>query len=194
MASDNKTLGRFQLSDIPPAPRGIPQIEVTFDIDKNGIVNVRAKDLGTNKEQQITIKSSTGLSDEEIQKMVREAEENAEADKKRKEEVDLRNEADQLVFQTEKTMKDLEGKADASEIAKANEAKDALKAAIEKNDLDEIRTKKDALQEIVQNLTVKLYEEAAKQAQAGQGAQGQGADGKDDNVVDAEFEEVKDDK
>ncbi len=194
MAADNKTLGRFQLSDIPPAPRGIPQIEVTFDIDKNGIVNVRAKDLGTNKEQQITIKSSTGLSDEEIQKMVREAEENAEADKKRKEEVELRNEADQLVFQTEKTLKDLEGKVDASEVAKANEAKDALKAAIEKNELEEIRSKKEALQEIVQNLSVKLYEEAAKQAQAQQGAQGQGTDGKDDNVVDAEFEEVKDDK
>jgi molecular chaperone DnaK len=195
MAADNKTLGRFQLSDIPPAPRGIPQIEVTFDIDKNGIVNVRAKDLGTNKEQQITIKSSTGLSEEEIQKMVREAEENAEADKKRKEEVELRNEADQLVFQTEKTLKDLEGKVDASEVAKANEAKDALKAAIEKNDLDEIRSKKDALQEIVQNLSVKLYEEAAKQAQAAQGAGGQETGGgKDDNVVDAEFEEVKDDK
>jgi molecular chaperone DnaK len=194
MAADNKTLGRFQLGDIPPAPRGIPQIEVTFDIDKNGIVNVRAKDLGTNKEQQITIKSSTGLSEEEIQKMVREAEENAEADKKRKEEVELRNEADQLVFTTEKTMKDLEGKVDAAEVSKANDAKDALKAAIEKNDLEEIRVKKDALQEIVQNLTMKLYEEAAKQAQAQQGAEGQGNDGKDDNVVDAEFEEVKDDK
>ncbi|MGG5254997.1 molecular chaperone DnaK [Neobacillus sp. SM06] len=194
MASDNKTLGRFQLSDIPPAPRGIPQIEVTFDIDKNGIVNVRAKDLGTNKEQQITIKSSTGLSDEEIQKMVREAEENADADKKRKEEVELRNEADQLVFTTDKTLKDLEGKVDAAEVAKANEAKDALKAAIEKNDLEEIRSKKDALQEIVQTLSVKLYEEAAKQAQAQQGAEGQGNTGKDDNVVDAEFEEVKDDK
>jgi molecular chaperone DnaK len=193
MAADNKTLGRFQLSDIPPAPRGIPQIEVTFDIDKNGIVNVRAKDLGTNKEQTITIKSSTGLSDEEVQRMVREAEENAEADKKRKEEVELRNEADQLVFQTDKTMKDLEGKVDASEIAKANEAKDALKAAIEKNDLNEIRTKKDALQEIVQNLTVKLYEQAA-QAQQGQGAQADQSAPKDDNVVDAEFEEVKDDK
>jgi molecular chaperone DnaK len=193
MAAHNKTLGRFQLGDIPPAPRGIPQIEVTFDIDKNGIVNVRAKDLGTNKEQQITIKSSTGLSEEEIQKMVREAEENAEADKQRKEEVELRNEADQLVFTTEKTLKDLEGKVDAAEVAKANEAKDALKAAIEKNELEEIRAKKDALQEIVQNLTVKLYEEAAKQQQAGQ-AEGQGNTGKDDNVVDAEFEEVKDDK
>ncbi|MEH7549144.1 molecular chaperone DnaK [Neobacillus vireti] len=192
MAANNKTLGRFQLSDIPPAPRGIPQIEVTFDIDKNGIVNVRAKDLGTNKEQQITIKSSTGLSDDEIQKMVREAEENAEADKQRKEEVELRNEADQLVFTTEKTLKDLEGKVDAAEVAKANDAKDALKQAIESNDLNEIRAKKDALQEIVQALTVKLYEQAA---QAQQGAQDAGAAGaKDDNVVDAEFEEVKDEK
>ncbi|MBY0122346.1 molecular chaperone DnaK [Bacillus sp. S/N-304-OC-R1] len=194
MAADNKTLGRFQLGDIPPAPRGIPQIEVSFDIDKNGIVNVRAKDLGTNKEQAITIKSSTGLSDEEIEKMVREAEENAEADKKRKEEVELRNEADQLVFTTEKTLKDLEGKVDEAEVAKANEAKDALKAAIEKNDLEEMKAKKDALQEIVQALTVKLYEEAAKQAQAAGGAQGQEGKSNDDNVVDAEFEEVKDDK
>jgi molecular chaperone DnaK len=194
MANLNKTLGRFQLSDIPPAPRGIPQVEVTFDIDKNGIVNVRAKDLGTNKEQQITIKSSTGLSDEEIQKMVREAEENAEADKQRKEEVELRNEADQLVFTTEKTLKDLEDKVDASEVATANEAKDALKEAIEKNDLEEIRTKKDALQEIVQALTVKLYEQAAQQAQGAQGAEGGATGPKDDNVVDAEFEEIKDEK
>jgi molecular chaperone DnaK len=194
MANLNKTLGRFQLSDIPPAPRGIPQVEVTFDIDKNGIVNVRAKDLGTNKEQQITIKSSTGLSDEEIQKMVREAEENAEADKQRKEEVELRNEADQLVFTTEKTLKDLEDKVDASEVATANEAKDALKEAIEKNDLEEIRAKKDALQEIVQALTVKLYEQAAQQAQGAQGAEGGATGPKDDNVVDAEFEEVKDEK
>nr|WP_295969495.1 molecular chaperone DnaK [uncultured Bacillus sp.] len=194
MAADNKTLGRFQLADIPPAPRGVPQIEVTFDIDKNGIVNVRAKDLGTNKEQAITIKSSTGLSEDEIDKMIKEAEMNAEADKQRKEEVELRNEADQLVFQTDKTMKELEGKVDESEIQKANAAKDELKAAIEKNDINEIRAKKDALQEIVQNLTVKLYEEAAKQAQAAQGAEGQGNTGKDDNVVDAEFEEVKDDK
>lgn len=191
MANDNKTLGRFQLADIPPAPRGIPQIEVSFDIDKNGIVSVRAKDLGTNKEQTITIKSSSGLSEEEIERMVREAEENADSDAKRKEEVELRNEADQLVFQTEKTLKDLEGKVDEAEVTKANAAKDELKAAIEKNDLEEIRTKKDALSEIVQNLTVKLYEEAAKAQQA---AQADGAEGPaDDNVVDAEFTEVKDD-
>ncbi|MBT2734282.1 molecular chaperone DnaK [Bacillus sp. ISL-7] len=194
MAANNKTLGRFQLSDIPPAPRGIPQIEVNFDIDKNGIVNVRAKDLGTNKEQQITIKSSTGLSDEEIQKMVREAEENADADKLRKEEVELRNEADQLVFTTEKTLKDLEGKVDAGEVEKANEAKDALKEAIEKNDLTEIRAKKDALQEIVQALTVKLYEQAAAAQQAQQGGPEAGNTAGKDDVVDAEFEEVKEDK
>ncbi|MEH6941195.1 molecular chaperone DnaK [Bacillus sp. JJ722] len=193
MAADNKTLGRFQLTDIPPAPRGIPQIEVSFDIDKNGIVNVRAKDLGTNKEQTITIKSSSGLSDEEVERMVKEAEENADADKKRKEEVELRNEADQLVFTTEKTMKELEGKVDASEIESANAAKDALKEAIKKNDLEEIRTKKDALQEIVQNLTMKLYEEAAKAQQAAQGADaGQGEAKADDDVVDAEFTEVDD--
>jgi len=194
MAADNKTLGRFQLSDIPPAPRGIPQIEVKFDIDKNGIVNVSAKDLGTGKEQNITIKSSSGLSEEEVDRMVREAEDNAEADKKRKEEVELRNEADQLIFTTEKTLKDLEGKVDAAEVKKAEEAKDELKAAVEKNDLDEMRQKKDALQEIVQNLSMKLYEEAAKQAQAQQGA-GDGKNaGSDDNIVDAEFEEVKDKK
>lgn len=194
MAADNKTLGRFQLNDIPPAPRGVPQIEVTFDIDKNGIVNVRAKDLGTNKEQSITIKSSTGLSDEEVERMVKDAEANAEADKKRKEEVDLRNEADQLVFTTEKTLKDLADKVSEDEKKKAEEAKDALKAAIESNNLDDIRTKKDELQEIVQQLSVKLYEEAAKQAQAAQGADGQADGKKDDNVVDAEFEEVNDDK
>ncbi|QGQ47327.1 molecular chaperone DnaK [Metabacillus sediminilitoris] len=191
MAGDNKTLGRFQLTDIPPAPRGVPQIEVSFDIDKNGIVNVRAKDLGTNKEQTITIKSSTGLSDDEIERMVKEAEENADADKQRKEEVELRNEADQLVFTTEKTLKDLEGKVDEAEVTKANEAKDALKAAIEKNDLTEIKAKKDELQNIVQELSVKLYEEAAKQAQAQQG--GDTAGGKADDVVDAEFEEVNED-
>ncbi|MFC3882979.1 molecular chaperone DnaK [Bacillus songklensis] len=192
MAADNKTLGRFQLTDIPPAPRGIPQIEVTFDIDKNGIVNVRAKDLGTNKEQAITIQSSSGLSEEEIQRMVKEAEENADADKQRKEEVELRNEADQLVFTTEKTMKDLEGKVDEAEVQKANEAKDALKAAIEKNDLNEIRAKKDELQQIVQQLTMKLYEQAQQAAQAAQDGQPEGQGKKDDNVVDAEFEEVDD--
>ncbi|BCB04883.1 molecular chaperone DnaK [Bacillus sp. KH172YL63] len=192
MAADNKTLGRFQLADIPPAPRGVPQIEVKFDIDKNGIVNVSAKDLGTGKEQNITIKSSTGLSDDEVERMVKEAEENAEADKQRKEEVELRNEADQLVFQTEKTLKDLEGKVEEEEVKKAEDAKAELKEAIEKDDLELIREKKDALQEIVQSLTMKLYEQAQAEAQAAQGAEGQASN--DDNVVDAEYEEVNDDK
>ncbi|XXM73688.1 molecular chaperone DnaK [Lysinibacillus sphaericus] len=192
MAADNKTLGRFQLSDIPPAPRGVPQIEVKFDIDKNGIVNVSAKDLGTGKEQNITIKSSTGLSEDEVERMVKEAEENADADKKRKEEVELRNEADQLVFQTEKTLKDLEGKVDEAEVKKAEDAKAELKEAIEKDDLDLIREKKDALQEIVQALTMKLYEQAQADAQAAQGEEGQAK--QDDDVVDAEYEEVNDDK
>ena len=156
MAADNKTLGRFQLTDIPPAPRGIPQIEVTFDIDKNGIVNVSAKDLGTGKEQTITIKSSSGLTDEEIDRMVKDAEANAEADKKRREEADLRNEVDQLVFQTDKVLADLKDKVSEEEVKKAEAARDELKAAIEANDLDQMKAKRDALNEIVQNLTVKL--------------------------------------
>lgn len=195
MAVDNKTLGRFQLTDIPPAPRGIPQIEVTFDIDKNGIVNVSAKDLGTGKQQKITIQSSSGLSDEEIDKMVREAEQNAEADKKRKEEVELRNEADQLVFTTEKTLKEVEGKVDASEVKKAEEAKDELKKAIESNNLEEIRAKKDSLQQIIQDITVKLYQQAGAGAQATDADPNAGSQtAKDENVVDADFEEVNDDK
>lgn len=195
MAKDNKTLGRFQLTDIPPAPRGVPQIEVTFDIDKNGIVNVSAKDLGTSKEQKITIKSSSGLSEEEIERMVKEAEENAEADKKRKEEVELRNEADQLVFQIDKTLKDLEGKVDEEEIKKAEAARDELKAALENDDTEEIKTKRDALSEIVQEMSVKLYEQAAQQAEA-EGAQGEAGTENDpaDDVVDADFEEVDDEE
>jgi molecular chaperone DnaK len=196
MAADNKTLGRFQLSDIPPAPRGVPQIEVTFDIDRNGIVNVKAKDLGTNKEQSITITSSSGLSEEDIEKMVRDAEENAEADKKRREEVDLKNEADQLVFSTEKTLKELEGKIEEAEVTKANEAKDKVKKALEENDVEAIRSSKDELQQIVQELTTKLYEQAAQQAQEAQANQDGGAEQKknDDNVVDAEYEEVDENK
>ena len=187
MAADNKTLGRFQLTDIPPAPRGIPQIEVTFDIDKNGIVNVSAKDLGTQKEQKITIKSSSGLSDEEIERMVKDAEANAEADKQRKEEVDLRNDVDALLFTVDKTLKELEGKVDADEVKKAEEARDELKAALEANNLEEMKTKRDALNEIVQNLTVKLYEQAAQQ-QAQENPEA--AQGGADDVVDADFEEV----
>ena len=193
MAADNKTLGRFQLTDIPAAPRGVPQIEVTFDIDKNGIVNVRAKDLGTGKEQTITIKSSSGLSDEEIERMVKDAEANAEADKKRKEEVDLRNEVDQLIFTVDKTLKDLEGKVDAEDVKKAETARDELKAAVEANDLEAMKAKRDALNEVVQNLSVKLYEQAAAASQAAQGAGAeQSSSQPQDGVVDADFEEVKD--
>ena len=193
MAADNKTLGRFQLTDIPAAPRGVPQIEVTFDIDKNGIVNVSAKDLGTNKEQSITIKSSSGLSDEEIDRMVKDAEANAESDKKRREEADLRNEVDQLVFTTNKTLDELKGNDNISEdeIKKAEDARDELKAAIEANDLDQMKEKRDALMEVVQNLSVKLYEQAAKQAQSQEASQANdGQSASDDNVVDADFEEV----
>ncbi|QTQ07272.1 molecular chaperone DnaK [Macrococcoides canis] len=191
MAADNKTLGRFQLTDIPPAPRGMPQIEVTFDIDKNGIVNVTAKDLGTQKEQKITIQSSSSLSDEEIDRMVKDAEANAEADKKRREEVDLRNEADQLIFATDKAIKDLEDKVDAADKEKAEAAKEDLKKALEGNDLEDIKTKKDALNEIVQGLSMKLYEQMAQAQQGAEGAEGAAA--QDDDVVDAEFTEVKDD-
>ncbi|OLO38870.1 molecular chaperone DnaK [Alkalihalophilus pseudofirmus] len=195
MAAYNKTLGRFQLTDIPPAPRGVPQIEVSFDIDANGIVNVRAKDLGTNKEQSITITSSSGLSDDEIEKMVKEAEANAEEDKKRREEAELRNEADHLVFTTEKTLKDLGDKVEQAEIDKANEAKDKVKTALEGTDLDAIRTAKDELQEVVQQLSTKLYEQAAQAAQQAQGeagAEGAGQQQAGENVFDAEYEEVND--
>ena len=192
MAAYNKTLGRFQLSDIPPAPRGVPQIEVSFDIDANGIVNVKAKDLGTNKEQSITITSSSGLSDEEIEQMVKDAEANAEEDKKRREEAELRNEADQLVFQTEKTLKDLGDNVEQEEKDKAEAAKDKLKAAIEADNLDDIRTAKDELQEIVMALTTKMYEQAAQAAQGAEG--GAEANAADDNVVDADYEEVKEEE
>ncbi|WP_088809014.1 MULTISPECIES: molecular chaperone DnaK [Listeria] len=192
MAKDNKTLGRFQLADIPPAPRGIPQIEVSFDIDKNGIVTVRAKDLGTGKEQNIVIKSSSGLTDDEIDRMMKDAEANAEEDKKNKEHAELRNNADQLVFTVDKTLKELEGKVDEEEVKKAETARDELQEALKGEDFEAIQTKTDALNEIVQNLSVKLYEQAAAEQQAAQGENPEAA-GSDD-VVDAEFEEVNDDE
>ncbi|MFD1450409.1 MULTISPECIES: molecular chaperone DnaK [Oceanobacillus] len=192
MAADNKTLGRFQLTDIPPAPRGMPQIEVSFDIDANGIVNVRAKDLGTNKEQSITIKSSSGLSDEEVDRMVKEAEENADADKARREEVELRNQADQLVFTTDKTLKDLGDKVSDEDKQQAEAARDELKEALESNDQEQIKAKKDALEEKVQQLSAKLYEQVQQEAQAAQGAENAGGQ-QDDNVVDADYTEVDDD-
>ena len=192
MAADNKTLGRFQLTDIPAAPRGVPQIQVTFDIDKNGIVNVSAKDLGTNKEQKITIKSSSGLSDEEIDRMVKEAKENEEADKKRKEEVDLRNEVDQLLFQTDKTLEEIKGKVSDDEVKKAEDARDALKKAQEENNVEDMKAKKDDLTKIIQDMSVKLYQQAQQaqgQAQA-DGASASDNNAADDNTVDGDFKEV----
>ncbi|EGQ4114822.1 molecular chaperone DnaK [Staphylococcus pseudintermedius] len=189
MASDNKTLGRFQLTDIPPAPRGVPQIEVTFDIDKNGIVNVTAKDLGTNKEQNITIESSSALSDEEIDRMVKDAEQNAEADKKRREEVDLRNDADQLVFQVDKTLKDLGDNVSEEDKKEAEAKKDELKTALEGSDIENIKAKKEALEQVVQQLSMKVYEQAQQAAQQG----GENTSQNDSTVEDAEFKEVNDD-
>ena len=166
MAADNKTLGRFQLGNIPPAPRGVPQIEVTFDIDANGIVNVRAKDLGTNKEQSITITSSTNLTDEEVERMRKEAEENKEADDKRKEEAEVKNEAEQMVFQTEKAIKDLGDKADPKEVEEAEDLIKDLKKALEGGDIDEIKEEKEKLQEKAMALATKVYENAAKERQS----------------------------
>jgi molecular chaperone DnaK len=190
MANDNKTLGRFQLHDIPPAPRGIPQIEVMFNIDVNGIVNVTAKDKATNKSQAITIQSSSGLDNSDIEKMIREAEENAEADKRKKESVELRNKAEQLVFTTEKTVKELADKVDASEVEAANAAKEEVQKALEGTDEEVLKKATENLEEKVQQLSVKLYEKMQQEA----ASQGEGEEKKDDNVVDAEFEDVKDEK
>ena len=190
MAADNKTLGRFQLTDIPPAPRGIPQIEVTFDIDANGIVNVKAKDLGTNKEQKITITSSTGLSEEEIDKMVKEAEANKEADTKRKEEADARNEAEQTIFATEKAIKDLGDKCDSSLKEKAESEIKDLRDALSKNDVEDIKNKTKSLNETAMSLATKVYEQAQNASQNANASQENNEkNDKGDNVVDAEYEE-----
>ena len=188
MATDNKTLGRFQLTDIPPAPRGVPQIQVTFDIDANGIVNVTAKDLGTNKEQKITITSNTNLTDEEIDRMMKEAEANKEADKKRKEEADLKNDAEQLIFQTEKAIKDLGDKVDQKEKEEAEDLVKDLKEALEKNDMDKVKDKKEKLQEKAMALATKVYEQAAKENQSNNNSEPKNDNNKDD-VQDANYEE-----
>ncbi len=182
MASDNKTLGRFQLGNIPPAPRGVPQIEVKFDIDANGIVNVHAKDLGTGKEQSITITSNNTLSEEEIDRMMKEAEANKEEDQKKKEEIDLKNEAEQMIFQTEKTLKDLGDKADAKEKEDAEAAIKDLKDALEKNNIDDIKDKKEKLQEKMYALATKLYQQQQSNPEQGQ-------EEKKDDVKEAEYEE-----
>ncbi len=190
MAADNKTLGNFQLTGIPAAPRGVPQIEVTFDIDANSIVHVTAKDLGTNKEQSITITSSTNLSDEEVDRMVKEAEANKEEDKKRKEEADLKNDAESLVNQTEKSLKDLGDKVSDKEKEEAEDLVKELKEALEKDDIDEIKEKKDKLQEKAMALATKVYENVQKE----RGNDDNNSDSSSDNdgkehVTDAEFEE-----
>ncbi|WP_273706528.1 molecular chaperone DnaK [Leuconostoc mesenteroides] len=197
MAADNKTLGRFQLADIPAAPRGVPQIEVTFDIDRNGIVNVSAKDLGTQKEQKITIQAAGGLSDEEIEKMMNDAKANEEADAKKKEAVDTRNEADQLIFQTEKTLEEVGDKLGDNEKKPTQDALEALKkakedAAADDADLTDLKAKSEELTKVAGELAMKLYQQAAPK----DGAEGD-AKSADDNTVDGDFEEVdpnKDDK
>ena len=208
MAAGNITLGRFQLSGIPPAPRGIPQIEVTFDIDANGIVNVSAKDLGTGKEQRITITSSTKLSDDEIKQKVKEAEQYAEEDKKKKEEVEIRNRAETLVYETEKSIKEIGANLSEDEKSKIEGAKDALSKALEGNNMEEIKEKTDALTEEFHTISAKMYQQS-QQAQGGAGGfdpnmGGMGGTGgstdqgdsepKPDNVVDADYEVVDDDK
>ena len=187
MAVDNKTLGRFQLGDIPLAPRGVPQIEVKFDIDANGIVHVSAKDLKTGKSQSITVSGGSGLSDEEIDRMVKEAEENADADKARKEEVDLRNEAEQYIFAAKKSLDDLKDDATEDEKTAVNNAIEDLQNALKGNDIEEIKEKKEALIKASQSIAVKAYEKVQKQQQAQDNNDNNG----DDNVVDADFEDVK---
>ena len=193
MAADNKTLGNFQLTNIPPAPRGVPQIEVTFDIDANGIVNVKAKDLGTNKEQSITITATNTLTEEEIDKMMKEAEKNKEADEKKKVLVDAKNDAEQVIFMTEKALKDLGEKVSDKDKEEANDLIDKTKKAIEKEDVEDINKAKDKLLEKANALATKVYEEASKKEQAESSdntEKSEKTDNKnDDNVVDAEYEE-----
>ena len=189
MANDNKTLGNFQLTNIPPAPRGVPQIEVTFDIDANGIVNVKAKDLGTKKEQSITITATNTLSDEEIDKMMKEAEKNKEADAKKKELADAKNEAEQIINMTEKAIKDLGDKVTDSDKKEAEELIEKTKKAMEGEDAKEITEAKDKLLEKANALATKVYESAAKEGQTANAEEAPKEDKKDDNVMDAEFEE-----
>ena len=190
MAGDNKTLGNFQLTNIPPAPRGVPQIEVTFDIDANGIVNVKAKDLGTNKEQSITITATNTLTDEEIDKMMKEAEANKEEDNKKKEAADAKNEAEQVIFMTEKALKDLGDKVSDKDKEEAEKLIDKTKKALEKDDIDKIKEAKDELLKKANELATKVYEEAAKQNQTETSDEEVKEDKKDkDDVVDAEYEE-----
>ena len=191
MAADNKTLGNFQLTNIPPAPRGVPQIEVTFDIDANGIVNVKAKDLGTNKEQSITITATNTLTDEEIDRMMKEAEANKEKDEKAKSLADAKNDAEQVIFMTEKAIKDLGDKVSDSDKKEAEDLIEKVKKAIESEDVEEIKSSKDKLLEKANAFASKVYEEAAKNNQSESATEDtKDTKGKeDDNVVDADYEE-----
>lgn len=188
MANDNKTLGNFQLTNLPPARRGVPQIEVKFDIDANGIVNVTAKDLGTNKEQSITITSSTNLSDEEIDKMMKEAEANKEADEKRKEEAEVRNNADSIVFATEKALADLGDKVSEDDKKNAEEKLEAAKKALEGTDIEEIKKTSEELNKVAMDLAAKVYEQAAKD-NANNTETNSGSDSDHEKVEDATYEE-----
>ena len=191
MASDNKTLGNFQLTNIPPAPRGVPQIEVKFDIDANGIVHVTAKDLGTNKEQSITITSSTNLSDDEIDKMMKDAEANKEADEKRKAEADARNDADSMIFATEKAIKDLGDKVDSKDKSEAEEKIKDLKSAMEGNDVEDIKKKTESLNEVAMRLASKVYEQASQNNNNNTTTEEttESSDTKNDDVEEASYEE-----
>ena len=195
MAADNKTLGNFQLNNIPPAPRGVPQIEVTFDIDANGIVNVKAKDLGTGKEQSITITGGNTLSDAEIDKMVKEAEANKEKDAKKKEEADVKNDAEQAIFMTEKALKDLDGKISDSEKEETEKLVEETKKALETSDIDKIKEAKDKLLAKANELAAKVYEEASKKNESSDESDNSSEENTNssskngDDVVDAEFEE-----
>ena len=193
-AKDNKTLGRFSLMDIPPAPRGIPQIEVTFDIDANGIVNVSAKDKGTGKSQRITIQSNSGLSDEEIDRMVKDAEMNAEADKQAKEKVDIRNNADSLIFQSEKMLKEAGETIDQADKDAIEAAQAALKTALEGDNTEDIKAKTEDLTNAIYKVSEKMYAAAAEAQQAQQAQQGGAAQGNNDGTYDADFTEVDDNK
>ena len=205
MASQNKSLGQFNLTGIAPARRGVPQIEVTFDIDANGIVNVSAKDLGTGKEQAITITSSTNLTEDEINQKVKEAEQYAAEDKKKKESIEDRNKAETLVYETEKTLKEIDGKISEDEKKGIEDAKDDLKKALEANNPDDIKAKTEALTEKFNAVASKIYSQAQAQGQPGPdmggaqpgpdmgGAQAGPQGGSDDNVVDADYKVVDDD-
>ncbi|WP_406677963.1 molecular chaperone DnaK [Moorella sp. ACPs] len=195
MAADNKTLGRFQLTGIPPAPRGVPQIEVKFDIDANGIVHVSAKDLATGKQQAITITSSSGLTEEEIQRMVKDAEAYAESDRKRKEEIETRNQADSLIYQTERTLKEFKDKADKADVDRIEQAKKELQDVLDSKNTAKIKEKMEALSQALYTLTTKVYQQAGAQAGGAQGGSGSTGEAKQDgNVYDADYKIVDDDK